>query len=536
MTMSRQIARQKTTKKDRETSAKIADLEDTVKQQNDTIEQQQETITSLQKQVAKQKRMNMKLYEILLATIMGLQVSPNSINDCFNVFQRMIKIIERGQQLSQTKIRNTRKKIEGKKEKIEVQTAQAKNKETRRKQLDNSNVPSSKQPDHVKKGTRKSKSEWKKAGQDKGHKGVSDNIKTDKTRHHKKEKCDGCGSKHVDNKRSRQKRTIDIQIIILHILHIGYFYNCRDCGASGDTFDSIPDILHNTMLCPILGVIATIMRKNGCSIRTITSTLQCLDPCISKKMVTGAIDTIADKLDKYVKKIERMNLKSKVIYMDETSMSLAAKLGWVWVLVGDYGTQFIISPERTKDFLEKTFKKYILIPLVSDGYVVYKLFNVRQRCWAHILRNAKDTMCDVHTVLMYKRLQKLLEIAKALQVDNPNHVDIYLKYRVDDLVQKTLSLAAEYKKLDNESCRKFGVHLANAADDLYTFVLYYGMEYTNNRAERAIRSMVLFRKVTQRIVSEESKRRVGNIFTCVTTWEQQGLNVYDTLLKVVRET
>ena len=85
----RQIARQKTTKKDRETATKIADLEDTVKQQNDTIEQQQETITSLQKQVAKHKRMNMKLYEILLATIMGLQVSPNSINDCFNVFQRM---------------------------------------------------------------------------------------------------------------------------------------------------------------------------------------------------------------------------------------------------------------------------------------------------------------------------------------------------------------------------------------------------------------------------------------------------------------
>ena len=120
------------------------------------------------------------------------------------------------------------------------------------------------------------------------------------------------------------------------------------------------------------------MRKNSCSISTITSTLQCLEPCISDNMVTSAINEIGDRLEKYAKKIKKLNLKSRTVYMDETGIPLKNRLGWIWVLVGEFGTQFVVAPERTKIFLEMTFGKYLKIPLVCDGYSPYKIFGIRQ--------------------------------------------------------------------------------------------------------------------------------------------------------------
>ena len=133
---------------------------------------------------------------------------------------------------------------------------------------------------------------------------------------------------------------------------------------------------------------------------------------------------------------------------------------------------------------------------------------------------------DTRTEKLHKKLQKLFEHAKKIQIDNPDQAPISLKLEVDDLIRQTLELAKQYKALDI----KFGTHLENAAPELYTFVTHYGMEPANNRAEHALRAFVIYRKICQHIKSDKGKERLSNIFTCLTTWEQKGLNLYQTLL------
>ena len=524
----KQISRLNVTVKDQ--AKTITDRNRTIAEKDRTIADRDKTIETLQKQVKDKDKALTKMYKILIAALLGLQVSPDTINDCFIVLRKVTKIIERTQQLSVDEKHDIEKKVKAKSEKLQIQTEQAKEKEREQKIQNNPNTPSSKKSPYTKK-PRKDPKEHGKSGRKKGSPGSSHNVKPDQVIKHKQKKCNKCGSKDVTNKKSRQKTSINLVIIIKIITHVAYIGKCNSCGNKHDTYKTIPDILNNTMLGVVLGVIATIMRKNGCSISTIASTLQCLDPRISENMVTSAINEIGDRLEKYVKRIKKQNLKSRTAYMDETSMPLKERLGWIWVLVGDFGTQFVVAPGRTKIFLEMTFGKYLHIPLVSDGYSPYKIFDIRQRCWAHVLRYAEYVICDIHTSLMCSQLRELYEIAKELQIKDPTQARIALKGEVDDLIKRTLELAAEYKSLDI----KFGIHLENAAAELYTFVTHYGMEPTNNRAERALRAFVIFRKICQHINSDKGRERLANIFTYITTLEQKNLNVYENLLADVRK-
>ncbi len=488
-------------------------------------------VESLQTQLAQKSKNMLKVYKILITALLGLQVSPNAIVACITAFKKVINIIEREENLSKTKIRNTKKKIDDKQEKIKAQTEQAKEKEKLGEISNNPNTPQSRKP---KSGTKKVKlvTVPKPVGRPKGYDGITHDISADEIVPHKKEQCDDCGSQDMTNVFAGHTISMDLECNIKVIMHNGYKYACNCCGSAGNTLDNIPDVLNNTMLGVNLGCMATIMRECGSSIKSITTSLQCLDPRISHNMVTGAINEVGDRLKKEADKIAERNQKSRYTHMDETSLSLLAALGWVWVLVGDYGTQFMIGPSRGKKFLKENFGKYVYIPLVCDGYSVYFLFKIRQRCWAHVLRHAESAVCDVRTLMMFRRLHALFEIATRLQAKDPNCVDLYLKYAVDDLIRETLRLAAAYKKMDI----KFGTHLENAAHELYTFVTHPGMEPTNNRAERALRRLVLFRKTCQHVVSEKGRQRLSSIFTCITTWRQQGLNPYEEMLRVVRET
>ena len=68
--------------------------------------------------------------------------------------------------------------------------------------------------------------------------------------------------------------------------------------------------------------------------------------------------------------------------MDETTLPIDDKKGWVWVLIGDFGVQIAIGPSRGKRFAEDIFGFYQGIPLVCDGYAVYNMFETIQRCWS----------------------------------------------------------------------------------------------------------------------------------------------------------
>ena len=80
---------------------------------------------------------------------------------------------------------------------------------------------------------------------------------------------------------------------------------------------------------------------------------------------------------------------------------------------------------------------------------------------------------------------------------------------------------------------KFIGKLDRAADDLFEFVLDPRIPPTNNIAERGLREIVVHRKIRGAIRAAETMEWTGYRFTCVTTWEAQGKDYREELVKYV---
>ena len=76
--------------------------------------------------------------------------------------------------------------------------------------------------------------------------------------------------------------------------------------------------------------------------------------------------------------------------MDETSYSVNGKLQWIWTILNPQNgeTYYAIRSSRGADVLKE------LLPgwngtLICDGWPPYNIFENIQRCWAHLIREAR---------------------------------------------------------------------------------------------------------------------------------------------------
>ena len=69
---------------------------------------------------------------------------------------------------------------------------------------------------------------------------------------------------------------------------------------------------------------------------------------------------------------------------------------------------------------------------------------------------------------------------------------------------------------------------------LFTFVQYAGVEPTNNASERALRYMVVFRKISgQTKGGSKSMKRLGDFVSCVLTWQNHGKSVAQEVARLI---
>ena len=119
------------------------------------------------------------------------------------------------------------------------------------------------------------------------------------------------------------------------------------------------------------------------------------------------------------------------------------------------------------------------MPVVVDGYTVYKAFPIKQRCWVHILRKAekftirKDgnyLSCYLRLLAMYKNIKDRESAGYAKRLD---------------LERAVLEIAASYGEAEDKEEHdglKFMAPLEYAVPCLFTFLRYPGMP-PHNEAE-----------------------------------------------------
>ena len=238
--------------------------------------------------------------------------------------------------------------------------------------------------------------------------------------------------------------------------------------------------------------------------------------------------TVKDIATKYIfalepnqKEILQELKKEAYLNSDETGFRVDGINRYVWGIFTKTKAIFMAGKTRASIHFKKLIRNFKGI-IVVDGYGGYDYYPLKQRCWAHLIRDFKDLAKDNKEIdNQLRRLLILYEKLKILNTGPPNEKLIAkAKWILDDIVT-CLHTIAGAKKLETL--------IKNGGDDWFTALYYPDVPLHNNHAEREIRSVVLLRKSIGCIRNWKGKRWIDIVMSVIHTWKLQGQNIFQNL-------
>jgi len=181
------------------------------------------------------------------------------------------------------------------------------------------------------------------------------------------------------------------------------------------------------------------------------------------------------------------------------------------------GTLSIVRKSRGKNVVEEVLGKDYSGTIICDGWKAYSNFtNNLQRCWAHLLREAKFlSRKDEEAMLLSERLHKLYKNLKfTLDKGPPDNIRNILRMNAEENLRELVS-----KNYQSKDVQKFVIKIRNGANYWFNFVTNPLIEPTNNIAERALREHVIHRKIIGTLRNEKGTQIHERMMTCVATWK-----------------
>ena len=229
--------------------------------------------------------------------------------------------------------------------------------------------------------------------------------------------------------------------------------------------------------------------------------------------------------------IKKRIRESDVVYIDETSIRVSGDKYWIWAFTTETDTLVVIRHSRGKNVLKEVLGKKFKGIIVCDGHRSYSNFTRNlQRCWAHILREAKFVAeKEEEAEGLCKGLHRLYgRLVNAMAKEPPPDERARLHRNALAILRYWLGKEYTVKRVV-----KFVAKVKTAMKYLLTFVLNPGVEPTNNRAERALREHVVIRKIIGTLRNEKGTGIHETVMSCLVTWQQQGLNPYEEIVRLV---
>jgi len=243
---------------------------------------------------------------------------------------------------------------------------------------------------------------------------------------------------------------------------------------------------------------------------------------ITPATVLAVNGRVANALEGEYATILRRIRAAKVLYVDETSFSVNGVKYWLWAFVTPTETLVVIRCSRAKKVLREVLGSEFGGLIVCDGHKAYSNFANRiQRCWAHLLREAKHASEKTpEATPFYHALKRLFhKLTNALE-RNPSQSE---RRRLSHNALLTLRRWLKRKWVEKPTLKATG-YLRNGMRCWLAFVTTPGVEPTNNRAERALREHVVLRKIIGALRSSNGIRQHEVIMTALASRRQQQYN------------
>jgi transposase len=232
--------------------------------------------------------------------------------------------------------------------------------------------------------------------------------------------------------------------------------------------------------------------------------------------------------------------QAEVKNVDETSWKEAGQRRWLWVAVTTVAIFFAVELRRSAEALRSFLGEEPKGVVGSDRFSAYGFLaeDQRQLCWSHLKRDFQA---------MAERTGKAKEVGEGLLGVVK---EVFRRWRLvragkrsrnwfAKQVEKRLHDEAEGLLLRGLSCgcaktAETCCHVLEVEEALWTFAYTEGVEPTNNAAERALRTAVIWRKKSFGSQSEAGCEFVGRLLSVAQTVRLRGGRVLDYLTEAIR--
>ncbi|MCY3415152.1 MAG: transposase [Candidatus Heimdallarchaeota archaeon] len=397
-------------------------------------------------------------------------------------------------------------------------------------------------------GLPRSSSKKKRGGSKKGKSGVTWDEKPDEVIHNYVDVCLEC-----NNEASRDDQSIAYSKRILEIPekinvelqeHHIYKYECQ-CGKSTQAADVTLD---GTSLGPnFLSFLTCVRKRTGASFENVSLMIEDVSgrkP--SQTILNRGLSVVTQVLKPVRDTIAREVMNSEFINIDETGHKLVlegkraekgSKKIWVWVFATQQAAYYHVDLKRAKTAIETALKYHDEDkppPIsISDAYPAYlNMFETKQYCWAHLLRDTKEqeNVCLAAKILhdqMVNLFQKIKALQKKLRMKNePASEKVYQNALIE------INALAEARSCEN--IKKIQNHLKNRGELYLTCLKYPQIPMENGRAERLLKSVIVHRSNGKPLRSIQAMDEYGILLTVLTTWKLRDLPIGDTLREYIR--
>ena len=227
--------------------------------------------------------------------------------------------------------------------------------------------------------------------------------------------------------------------------------------------------------------------------------------------------------------------QAELLYADETSWKEAKDALWLWVFTCATATLFIVGRR------EKRVAQKILCDfdgwLMSDGYRVYRDYEWRLRCWAHLIRKARGLAesTEQQAQKFGKRALQILETVmdSIYQArEKQTETDLYKQHAIR--LGLFWKFCDEYWDCEHKKTRELAREFCYDWDAIWRILEYPSLPLTNNEAERALRHWVISRRISFGTRTPEGTAAFTSIASVIDTCYKRKVSPWKYIAEVIR--
>ena len=258
------------------------------------------------------------------------------------------------------------------------------------------------------------------------------------------------------------------------------------------------------------------------------------------ELSTRTINPCLHEAGRAVEPIEEQRVEelqqASLAYADETPWKEWGQLLWLWVITTSTVCRYFIG-YRSQEILSHVFGEGVVGWLMSDGYQVYRQFQHRLRCWAHLQRKAKglkDSLNAEARAVGQATDALLNDLMKAIyqaREGPPRDLTAQFQDRLDAFAR----LCEPHRDSAHEKTRALAREFLNDGEAIWIVVAHPPLPLTNHEAERALRHWVIARRISQGTRTEQGSRVVALLASVIDTCRKRNILPWPYLAQVVAE-